>query len=218
MTQDFKIQLTSIFSRLGKWHQVPENIAKDIWAPDINFLKLISMSPVVLAGKNNKKFDFWVIRQENEDDGLLALIYQSFKVKFSCEFHFENVPFDSHFCQLSFGMPLYSNKTIFFPPIKILGKDTKVTTLDDKDYVPIPNNHLPYDFALATKDFILDYNYGYWSPHTVLIIKANRSKIGTLIGGFFGPTAIFALLSMISYMIVPEMVINVSITLSSFDF
>ena len=189
--------------RIGDWHQIDLKIAPDIWAPDIRFLNLINMDPIILAGKNNKHYEFWLQKTEA---GALMQMYQSFKVEFACDFHFYEYPFDSHSCVLNYGMPMYSNRTILMDSIKVLMNDTNVKELEQNEYVSIPNNHLPYEFSLTISESILVYNYGYYSPHGTIVIKAKRNTLGTLIGQFFVPTGIFALLSIISYLISYEMV------------
>ena len=54
---------------------------------------------------------------------------------------------------------------------------------------------------------ILDAGYNY--SHAGLRLYFVRYKIGGLMSGFFGPTGLFALLSMISFGISPEVVRNV---------
>ena len=189
--------------RSGRWFQVEANIAKEIWTPDINFNKLIDQSPIVLAGKSRRKYEFWLKMSDSEVESKL---YQSFKVKFACEYHFEYFPFDSHLCNLDYGLEMNSNFSTLMLPIKILGKDTKATLLKKGEYVDIPNNHLPYEFSLTIGDNFLDYNYEFYSPYSSLVIKAHRTQLGSLIGGYYGPTTIFSMLSMISYLINAEVV------------
>ena len=99
-----------------------------------------------------------------------------------------------------------SNYSTLMLPIKILGKDTKATLLKKEEYVEIPNNHLPYEFSLTIGDNFLDYNYEFYSPYSSLVIKVHRTQLGSLIGGYYGPTFIFSMLSMISYLINAEVV------------
>ena len=127
-------------------------------------------------------------------------------MKFACEYHFEYFPFDSHFCNLDYGLEMNSNYSTLMLPIKILGKDTKATLLKKEEYVDIPNNHLPYEFSLTIGDNFLDYNYEFYSPYSSLVIKVHRTQLGSLIGGYYGPTFIFSMLSMISYLINAEVV------------
>ena len=191
-------------SKIGsKWFQVDESTAKDIWAPDINFLNLIEETPIVLAGKSRNKYEWWIIKSDTE---VQMKLYQFFKVTFTCDFHFEYFPFDSHFCQLNYGPKMNTNSTILMLPIRILREDTKATLLKEEEYVTILNNHLPYDFSLTTGKNFAKYNYEYYSPYSSLIIKAERTKLGSLMGGFYGPTTLFSMLSMISYLINVEVV------------
>ena len=85
--------------RIGSWHQIGHEIVPDIWAPDIRFLNLINMDPIMLAGKNVKHYEFWL---QKTKAGSQMQIYQSFKVEFACGFHFYEYPFDSHSCVLNY--------------------------------------------------------------------------------------------------------------------
>ena len=39
---------------------------------------------------------------------------EEIQLKFSCEFHFEYYPFDSHVCKITYGMKaLFSNEVVF---------------------------------------------------------------------------------------------------------
>ena len=65
---------------------------------------------------------------------------------------------------------------------------------------------LPFEFhfeviAPFTKNYV-ETNLSY----TGMLIKMKRKKFGQLLGGFYYPTTSFALLSMISYVIKPDMV------------
>ena len=58
---------------------------------------------------------------------------------------------------------------------------------------------------LGKKEFTLP-NYEFSYPVTVIRIKLKRNQLGILIGGFYVPTAIFSVLSMISFFINPDVV------------
>ena len=65
---------------------------------------------------------------------------------------------------------------------------------------------MPFSFKIVAKDDYGHYNFNYFSPYTGIVINLKREKLGNLFGGFFAPTCIFALLSMISFLIHPEVV------------
>ena len=133
--------------------------------------------------------------------------YQSMKVKFACDFNFESFPFDSHECDLDFGSPSNSyNYTLKFSPVKVLQQNNKAVLLKLDEEMKLPDGHLPYSFSiLGKKEFpITNYEWDYPAIGIRIILK--RKTLGTLIGGFYIPTALFAILSMISFFINPDVV------------
>ena len=68
-------------------------------------------------------------------------------------------------------------------------------------------DHLPspYKFELAplpSKEIMYDELYSY----TGMILKLERNSLGKLLSGFYYPTTAFAILSLISYLINPDVV------------
>ena len=68
-------------------------------------------------------------------------------------------------------------------------------------------DHLPspYKFELAplpSKEIMYDELYSY----TGMILKLERNSLGKLLSGFYYPTTAFATLSLISYLINPDVV------------
>ena len=78
------------------------------------------------------------------------------------------------------------------------------------DPLIIENSNLPFKFylnamaAYEKKDLVDGYLYSF----TGLIIKISRKSYSMLMSGYFYPMAAFALLSMISFLIKPDMVSN----------
>ena len=115
-------------------------------------------------------------------------------------------PFDSHHCDFDFGNVI-SNFSVMFAPVQILppmgGVNPVILTKD----VQIHNFHLPYSFTMSSKkDYVKLGLDGYYYAYTGIVINIKRQKLDQLMGGFFGPMTIFALLSMISFFIKPEVV------------
>ena len=52
-------------------------------------------------------------------------------------------------------------------------------------------------------------SYGNAHSYTGMLIKMKRKSLGFLLGSYYYPTGIFALLSMISFLISPDIVSNV---------
>ena len=91
-----------------------------------------------------------------------------------------------------------------FGPVQILNSDSQATVLDQEQ--TIENNHLSYVFTITAKQAYTHYNYRYFSPFTGIVIKAKRKSLDLLLGTFYVPTGIFAMLSMISYSIQSDVV------------
>ena len=85
-------------------------------------------------------------------------------------------------------------------------QDTSAVPLDFNCERKLQDGHLPYHFSiLGKKEFTLP-NYEFSYPVTGIRIKLKRNQLGILIGGFYVPTAIFSVLSMISFFINPDLV------------
>ena len=75
---------------------------------------------------------------------------------------------------------------------------------------PIIIHHLPFEIQLETLpafkkvDPIYDNAYSY----TGMVIRLRRNSLGELFSGYYFPTGSFALLSIISFLIKPDMVRN----------
>ena len=88
----------------------------------------------------------------------------------------------------------------------MLEEDTSSVPLEFNHERKVQDGHLPYKFSIvAKKEFSLP-NYEYDYPVTGIRIKLRRNQLGRLIGGFYVPTAIFSVLSMISFFINPDVV------------
>ena len=115
-------------------------------------------------------------------------------------------PFDSHHCDFEFGNIGNSNLSVVFAPVQILPPKGGVNPVILTKDVQIPNFHLPYSFTMSSKKDYVKPEIGYYYSYTGIVINIKRQKLDQLIGGFYGPMTIFALLSMISFFIKPEVV------------
>ena len=70
----------------------------------------------------------------------------------------------------------------------------------------LSDGHLPYSFTILGKKEFPITNYEWDYPAIGIRIRLERRTLGTLIGGFYIPTALFAILSMISFFINPDVV------------
>ena len=125
------------------------------------------------------------------------------KVTFSCNFNFEDYPFDENHCPFNFGIINANADKAMFNPIKAMIKDEN-DAVSLSANIPIPNRHLPFDFEMMPSNEIMDNytTYFYQSTKTGVILVLKRNKVP--VSNFYMPTGIFAILSMISFVINPE--------------
>ena len=127
-----------------------------------------------------------------------------FQITLSCHFYLAKYPFDSHDCKLYFGDERYNSSLLKFNTIRILYKMDE--TWKEVDPIIIDNSPLPFEFRLnplATKE---QDNGFYNVSKTGMYIKFKRKSFGLLLGGYYYPTTSFALFSMVSFIINPDVV------------
>ena len=98
------------------------------------------------------------------------------------------------------------SKFMIFAPIHVLINGTQEKLIDEKS---IQNNHLPFEFSLMARESFTLWTKGAQYPATGIRIHAKRNQLGTILGQFYIPTIVFALLSMMSYFINPDIVSTV---------
>ena len=133
---------------------------------------------------------------------------EAFQIKFSCPFNFETFPFDSHKCCLTYGDLADGSDNLILMPALILYDNM---TTDDG---PIIINNLPFSFDLTLEsqqtltkfDKLDDTNHSYTGMCLTAKRKRSLGQFRQLLGSFYYPMASFALLSMISFLIKPDVV------------
>ena len=146
------------------------------------------------------KFSLWYLGDHKLEYG------EVFQITFSCQFDFSHFPFDSHECLMEYGSyEVAENKLTFKPPtVSYKNKMTKI------GYDPIIRNSLEHQYqlyleALPTSTHMDEIDNTKHSS-TGICLKFYRNSFGHLTSSFYYPTGCFALLSMISYLIKPDVV------------
>ena len=184
------------------WFQIIGENYNNVWAPEIVFRQIVSTEIIPPYGKGVGKYDFWVSKRNSS---YYMNFYQYLKITTSCNFDFNDFPFDHHDCELDFGFHQNEfNRTVRINPIKVLNHDTTATILNyEKD---IPSTHLPFKFSITAKDEYHYYQYEFPTPYTGITIHMQRKSLRPLVGAFYVPTAIFSSLANISFFIDPDVV------------
>ena len=171
--------------------------AETIWRPVIQFGNLLKYETTKVYG-DTSTFSLWYWWQNQ------TLEYsEEIKLTFFCHFHYADFPFDLHECRVEYGDDEIGTNRLTFESAIIAYGDSKTSVGGP----PIFLDHLPFPFefqleSLPTFEKVYDGNYSY----TGMLIKMRRKSLDQLLSGYYYPTASFAFLSMISYLINPEVV------------
>ena len=176
--------------------------ANTVWSPNIGFGHLLMLEKIegIGGGMNSKSSVFLYSSISNH------LVYGvPLQLTFSCHFDFAKFPFDSHECPMEFGEMLKETKDVTYNTSRIIyGNESQRI---GEDPIIIDNLAFPYEFHLQSLPVFQKSNsYGYTYSYTGMLMKIKRKSLGQLLPGFYYPTASFALLSMISFLIQPDKV------------
>ena len=146
---------------------------------------------------------FWIYGNQSH-----KLAYgEEFQLTVSCHFHFKNFPFDFHECPIYFGTDVYNTDQMMFDEITVFHGYNKI--VKRKDPIFIDELALPFEFeleALPIKQKFLRGGFNYNISSAGILIRLRRNSLGQLLSGYYYPTTSFALLSMISFLINPDVV------------
>ena len=128
-----------------------------------------------------------------------------FQLTFSCHFDFSEFPFDYHECPIEYGDNVFSQAQMRFNITQAVFGN--VSTKTGGDPINLDNLPFPFEFQLlGLATFEIRNIYGVSYSYTGIVLKMRRKSPGQLLSGFFYPTAAFALLSMLSFLIKSDVV------------
>ena len=189
----------------SEWYEITDdpNI-KEIWRPMIAFEHLLDYKKTKVYG-GHKPFFFWYTNGWGEK----IIYHEEVQLSFSCPFHFETYPFDSHVCILEMACPTWPSNKLMLKPNNIIydhGSQPIKHSLGE-DPIIFTNIRHPYEFEFKfLSTFEKTDAYNYTSSYVGIEIKMKRITLGELLIGYYYPMAAFAILSMISFLINPDVV------------
>ena len=133
-----------------------------------------------------------------------------FVAKVSCKLDFQSFPFDNHKCDLILrNWNGASYRTVLKSPT-IYGLDENGKEIEGKYFnITTTGNHkLDYKFqfeSLPTAEY-QDNGYKYSETRIKMIFERTEKSRTKIFGGYHATTAIFAILSLLSFFIQPEVV------------
>ena len=179
-----------------------EEASNMVWSPDIGFEHLLMLEKIEsLGGGRNSKSSYYFFHSKSN-----YLFYGvSLQLTFSCHSNFADFPFDSHECPMEFGERLIETKDVIFNTTHII-LGNKSHRIGEPPII-INGVAFPYEFHLQSLPvFEKSNSYGSTYSRTGMLMKIQRKSVGQLLSGYYYPTASFALLSMISFLIQPDKV------------
>ena len=188
-----------------KWRKINPEEADHFWHPTLQFDRILQLQKLSIFGQPKFPFTFWI----NTDDNVLQYS-EEIQITFTCPMDFSDFPFDAHFCHFTLGDYEYETEEVQFDWAKVTYTDENERILllvNPKDVIQINDTTTPFNFELSllkpfTNKDLEDEVYSY----SGFKIKLDRKSVGILNHTFFIPTAIFTLVSMISFFIHPESV------------
>ena len=182
--------------------ELTEEAANTVWSPDIGFGHMLMLEKMEgIGGRRATKSSTYLYASKEH-----LLIYGvPLQLTFSCPFDFTDFPFDSHECPIEVGERLALIKDVTHNTSQIL-HGNQSHRIGDLPII-LDNLAFPYEFQLRSLPVFQKSNsYGYTYSYTGMLMKIKRKSLGQLLPGFYYPTASFALLSMISFLITPDKV------------
>ena len=170
------------------------------WHPKIGFKHLYLL-------KRNSGLGIHKIKQHFLAHNKHTLIMvEDVKITFACKFNFENYPFDNQECDLTYNSEVGDKNAIILNTTKYVGTNTadgiKVIYSPTKKKLIIPNTTTPFIVSVEIEPNKTVYAFS----ATSIKINLQRNSIALLMGSFYAPTGIFAVMSMASYVINPDIV------------
>ena len=175
-----------------------------IWRPSIKFENLLKYQKTKSFGDQNLNI-FWLWRNESQN-----LEYsEEFQLTIPCHFHLSKFPFDSHECPIYFeDERVYATWELMIGDVTIYyGSSDKIWTTIG--YAPLIVDDLALPFRIELEVLPIeeeDTGNDYFVSKAAILLRIKRDSLGQLISGYYYPTTSFALLSMVSFLIDPNVV------------
>ena len=187
----------TFFCRIPEWFRV--NNEKEIYTPGLQFRQVSQTQRIGKSGALNKD-TLWYNSDLNEFEYV-----QMIKLTIYCSFKFKSFPFESHHCDV-----------IFFSidqPIEDLQMNSSIVGFKEKNkkreqgLLNLPQSRLPFDISLESLEPVMITLDGTDLSTAGMRLHFVRNDFGQIFGGYYVPTTIFVLLSLMSYSIDIDVVI-----------
>ena len=168
-----------------------------LWKTSIHFSNVVTNT-----NRINRAYAY-----KNSSSGLWIEKVLLNKVVISCRMDFSNFPFDSHTC--NWKIRAYNNINVTVLNIDSIQQETRnELTATVSQAIPVETTNLPYDIYVSPGGKGVEMVQREETSFVLVNFSFARNKNGKLelISGYFIPTGLFAFLSLVSYLIKPEIV------------
>ena len=179
----------------------PQDSLNRVWTPKIYFLNAINIKKLNTFGDH-------LTRSSSYLYPINKFIYNELMIiKLSCSMDFKRFPLDIQTCFFNFtSMSGAIDKILLPKPLLSTENDN-----EPKDEIDLNSFTLPFQINMKAMESENKMNalkgQGYESHASIQItLERNINELENLMVSYYGPTGIFAFLSMISFFIKPEMV------------
>ena len=130
-----------------------------------------------------------------------------YKLKFACSMDFSNYPFDSHLCTWRIRNLIENNESVQLV-VDFVQEETKNVSGTVQEPLQIMSPNVQFDIEVFALPSDTEYSDGELKSIALIQFKLTRKAqiLEQLFTGYFAPMGFFALLSLISYLIKPEIV------------
>ena len=188
-------------TKAKNWYPLLEKTLSKVWTPTVVFTNAISVKKLHTYGDELTRSFFYY---NNPASGNQYFFYQVYLIiKMTCNLDFQKFPFDYQKCQLQYTNIIGKIEDVILNAPKIQNNNGT----EDK-IIEIESGILPFDAMVKSVkvDDRFDYE-GYYSRAGVMVeLVRDTSELNQLMGSYYGPTSIFALLSMFSFFVKPDQV------------
>ena len=202
----YKIQFKNILIFRSGWFFVDQKIRPLIFFPGLKFPNVKSIEKATDFDERNLSY-YWF---QDIPPGIQAEYREVYKVVAYCDFEFSSFPFETLLCNVTYRSSQSSSKwTSLMKPEMYVAYDS-----EEMDIAPVKAN-LPFEIWAKKLDPFYVSDGGLKYSSTGISFTIRRNNLGLLISRFYGPMAIFAMLSMLSYNINVEVVSSYVLIISS---
>ena len=194
----------TFFSNIN-WFLIEKEDMEDIWYPEIYIANSVTVQ-ILISHTDPKIINRLWYHYPNH-----TLRYSGiFVTKVSCKLDFQSFPFDNHECDLILRNWIGGSHRITLKSPSIYGFDENGKEVKRKYFnmTTTGTNRLNYKFqfeSLPTTE-LQDDGYKYSETRIKMIFERTEKSRTKIFGGYHATTAIFSILSMISFFIQPEAV------------